>query len=212
MIPAYHSIKKKFIGKVLREGVIRPAIVRLDPYSFDCGVVLEWFKNYVQVPRGTEEMFLDWVEREKESLADFQRQEGFKGDQTSTQFQCLDFLAGDIESVFLSLGSWAGDPFPKTGLIFDAEDLVNNGAWIRRHDFADGYEMAMQRVLSKRYTSYQKFVDKAVSDLDFVKRGELYGPDALEFIREGRWRDSYEGTPELLWSGDLPADWGAVAK
>lgn len=213
MITAHHSVPAEFIDVVLSEGVIRPALVRIDPYSFDCNEILEMAHRDAQVNAKTQEMFLDWVDREKESLADFQRQEGFEGRQTSTQFSCLDFLAGDLDYVFLSLGAWARFPFQDTGFVFDAEALVDLGARVRKQDFVEGYEAALQRVLGRSYRSNEAFSKAATSALEFVKRGELHGTEALKFIRGEKWKHySYPGSPELVWSGDLPVTLGAVKR
>ncbi len=130
---------------------------------------------------------------------------------THTLFNCLDFIAGDMESVFLSIGDWYAVP---NGFVFDAGRLLSIGAKFRPIDLLGFYERAISRIAKRRFASIPaavEAVEKVIREVHDAhetigKAGieELEACVAATEIAEGRKKDCPTG--EITWSGSLPLD------
>ncbi len=212
-ILAYHYIPPKFVDTVLADGRIKTALEHTNPYKFR-DYCEDSIKDLVErmvdrnsdvVMRNVATLFY-FVNKEVESVGEWQRDEGIEPVEGETKFYCWDFLAGDIEGVFLGLDNfphWADVP---NGLVFDAEELVRRGARLRMGDLLPRYEEAVRRVMTEDLEDYE-FIETLEEALQDVKtKGEFQGDAAIRKMRKGEWRGVDE-SPELVWPGSLPVEW-----
>lgn len=121
-----------------------------------------------------------------------------------TNFTCLDLLAGDLNLVFMTIERWFGNI--QNGFVFDAEELIKYGAFIRERDVIDVISLSISEVLR---TSSSKSVSGAKRSLKTaiqkdVNSFTLTGAAALEELRY--CADRPPCSAELVWRGPLTLD------
>jgi hypothetical protein len=125
-----------------------------------------------------------------------------------TEFQCDDLIAGDLDQVFLSLGSWLPEghfPGERNGFAFDAEYLIEDGAAIRPGDLVEDYYAEIGDFLWHK--GGEKTAEALARRLDDIKdRYELRGKKALRALEKGRFQPGYA---ELVYP-DRIMTWQAI--
>lgn len=215
MIRAYHFVPAPVLDDVLGLGRVEPGIMRIDPsiWIWDCqnrirGLVDDMRAAGDPVDETALSAIHELVAGKAEELARRQRREGAEARQTKTEFQCLDFLAGDLERVFLAVHDWPWFAAREvSGLVFDAEELIWNGGVVRPIDLAETYDAEVRKILKKPWKSGKKAAEAVLEALEGVKgRHEISSSEALRFVgaaaRGGNWPEP----PELLWPEALPVD------
>lgn len=104
-----------------------------------------------------------------------------------SEFQCADFLAGDLKDVFFSLGDWAQfiSPGNVSGVVFHADLLVlEEDARIREIDFIDQYTYAITNFIKTFKDGNEKGAYLWLTDvLNQVKQREIYGREAWDWLQ-----------------------------
>lgn len=206
-VRVFHHIPDISIEHVLQEGVVRPAIFRLEP-SIWLGDCADRIRNLVwnlREPNDVATQALGDLPAEiAAELQTWQEAHGVIPTSRQTDFQCWDFLAGDLGSVFLSVGDWVHwgrrDP---SGLVFNGQELVKLGARVRPYDLALAYRQALEDFLVQPFTNIEEAKRVIRETLEQVRwKGELRYVEAAEFLRKkGPWVG--DARPEVVWTGDL---------
>lgn len=152
MIKAYHRVSSNSALKTVMEaGRIVPAAYRLDPGMIhelceqDVGPRLDMASHAGQA---IEELV-------GEAVAYFERaQREIPGTKTrATALKCIDILSGDAGRVFLAPASWSevgrALGWPVSGFVFDAEELIHEGALVRKSDYFWAYSAALSDLLKE---------------------------------------------------------------
>lgn len=218
-VKAYHYVPASAMEKLLHQREILPSSERVDPsiFMWDCQNTMNEIRAEIESEGliGDEnalEALYDWMEQELHSLEEWQRQVGPEETHRETQFMCMDLLAGDLDRVFLSIGDWVHwapqeDP---SGFVFDAEELIRDGAGIRASDLSLPYMDALKRVLTKRWKLRENAREVLETELHAVmKANTLHKNDALKWLRAAgpsiaRTARHEGGRAELVWEGSLP--------
>lgn len=227
MIPAYHFASATAVDGILRQGKILPGIYRLDPsiWQWDCDNrirgLLEDVANQAvlrarhQGAEAAEEpmdetalsALHDLVASRADELDRWQKRRRIEARQTKTEFECFDFLARDLEHVFLAAHDWPWFASREvSGFVFDAEELVWHGAVVRPVDLAETYNTEIRKVLERSWDSSEAATEAFEAAFAGAKRrNELRGSEALRFLSQAdpaNWPEP----PEVVWPGDLPID------
>jgi len=218
---AYHYVPGKYIGRVLGEGEILPAALRLYPGDFinKCGRqaeddVLFKIPGRPGPSKKATEYFRRLVEEKVEEMRAIQKRLGIQPRRHISQFTCTDFLAGDPECVFLSLGWWVGRGGPgdylNSGFVFDALELVRAGAVVRTEDILVIYQNFTREIVMQEWKSFQEFSSALLIGYEEIRRSHSFGgKDAIAFVEQyddRKWHLVTVNRPELLWCGSLPVD------
>jgi hypothetical protein len=201
MVKAYHLVLggPENVRRILEEGVIRPASERMDPAKAEalCGDLvtqITWEGSKI-IPEAAE-AFMELLDHR---LRDLRPSPPYT---TRTEFQCDDLIAGDLDQVFLSLGSWIPEgpsPGKRNGFAFDAEDLITDGAVIRPGDLVEEFDGEITDFLWHK--GGKKTAEALAKRLDDIKdKYELRGKDALKALQKGRFHPGYA---ELVYPGRL---------
>lgn len=209
MIPAYHAVPKRAFRKVLGVGHLTPAIERLHPNVFtescerqisNLGDLLEGKRLDpigMKVLKNLSSKMID-------DLSRWQEESGIEASSEHTQLGCVDFLAKDVENVFLQVGRWPdwGSISP-AGFVFNSEDLVERGATFRRRDLAPLYWSGLQKIMTRKFKDVGS-AQKAITSmfLEIQRENDLIGSAALKALKERPGRQP----AELLWNGRLPIE------
>lgn len=229
MIEAFHFVPSRTaMDRIVARGVIEPGAVRLDPDLFLEKCELEFLEladqasvdDDVKLNTVVLDALRDLARESAAGLKRLQSSAGADGRQRTTQYACPDLLAGDLESVFLSVETWphwavhASETDTFHGFIFDAVDLVGKGARIRPHDLLKHYRWALEDLLRSKMRSKDKAYVAALRALGRVKRDEEYkGVAAKAFLLSDTMHKAREAareggsTIELVWDGPLPLEW-----
>jgi hypothetical protein len=187
------------VRRILREGVIRPASERMDPAKAqdlcqDLVTQITWGSSRT-IPEAVE-AFIELLDRRLQDLRPVPPYT------TRTEFQCDDLIAGDLDQIFMSLGSWLPEghfPGKRNGFAFDAEDLIEDGAAIRPADLVEEYDGEITDFLW--HPGGEKTADALARRLDNVKdQYELRGKRALKALNDGRFQYGYA---ELVYPNRL---------
>ena len=216
---AYHHVDGYIMDEVMAAGKIEVGAARLDPqiWNSDCpDRIRDLIANAESRGSGAAEAndvavqaLSDLAAERVEEIHLWQRKRGFDATSTKTDFQCLDFLAGDLSFVFLSVDDWIswGRDEP-SGFVFDAEKLLREGALLRVMDLGPRYAIAVSELLMMPWHDYRA-AKRGIMDTiaEVQKRGQLAGKSAIRFLRETAEERSVAvlARPiEILWPGDLP--------
>lgn len=217
MTPAFHHVPKKNLEQVIAEGVIRPGIERIHPKAIEATCALtgdvedaleqigeEFNAVYGRFPSDTAWNGLVNLAKSKvDEAIRFQREKGWSPTQETTEFTCLDVIAGDLDRVFLSVWDWAWwvpEGSERTGFVFDADQLIEQGACIRPHDMLLHYKNAVVKELSRRLRTPAAFsaaIEQAIARVKL--KGDLCGRRATAFLR-GPASQDYQKSAELKGS------------
>lgn len=205
LIKAYHQVggddrspaqRKAFLKQILDLGQIIPAIDRVERWEMQ----QECFGN----SQGANDLrSFDASAMGKEAFTVLANEKlellPMKGT-THTMFNCLDLIAGDFELVFLSIGNWYNYP---SGFVFDAEELLLDGARYRSKDLLGYYREAMDRAIGRDYESVEDAI-KSIEDVleDIRYDFESTGKEAVTLLRADCARGGCPG--EIVWPGSLP--------
>lgn len=212
-VQAFHSANPAVVEEILEQRHIQVGMARLLPsiWLTDCPARIREMMNIVldegagTVNEPALQALDDLSVEMAEAMHAWQKANGMIPTGTETDFQCVDFLAGDLDFVFLSVGGWvkfANDE--PSGFVFDAEELLRNGAILRLMDLGPRYAAALRELLVKPWKSYSKARDGILAALAGVQsQGQLHGKQAIEFLRTS-WALNSGRPPEILWQGDLP--------
>ena len=127
--------------------------------------------------------------------------------QSQSLFNCVDFLAGDLDYVFLRPGDWYS---VDNGFVFDAADLFRKGARFRPRDLLGAYASAIKIVASQAYRTVREARLEIEAMIDLVKGDMEYrGIEALEVVKaclEGGGVCAGQESPmsEIVFPGPLP--------
>lgn len=192
MVKAYHTVLggPENVRRILEEGAIRPASERMDPEKANaiCDDLLTqvtWPGTKV-IPKAAE-AFKELLEIRLQDLRPVPPYT------TRTEFQCDDLIAGDLDKVFLSLGSWLPEghfPHERNGFVFDAEYLIEDGAVIRPGDLVEDYYAEIGDFLwHKGGKKTAKALAKRLEDIK--DKYELRGEKALKALEDRRFQPGY---------------------
>jgi hypothetical protein len=120
-----------------------------------------------------------------------------------TKFTCLDLLAGDLDLIFMTVDRWFGNI--QNGFVFDAEELVRNGARVRSHDVIDDIHLAIDEVCHKPFKTVsgaKRSLSNAIHRA--VSAATTSGEAALEEIAYCAQHPPCSA--ELVWRGPLTLD------
>lgn len=123
--------------------------------------------------------------------------------ESSTKFTCLDLLAGDLDRIFLTVDHWFGNI--QNGFVFNAEDLIRNGAVVRHRDILDDVYRTLERICGKDFSTVagaRRSIQRAIRKV--IGENTYYGLSAIEFLE-----DCVKRPPciaEVVWTGPLPLE------
>lgn len=216
---AYHLVPEELFESIVEKGKILPAIGRLDPSQIkeDCESFLFDVEHYGETEpvKKTLSALRSLIVEKVRDLKEHQKQKGIKPIRIETQFHCADFLADDLDAVFLSVHGWLEwVEIPEhgrwpTGFVFDAEELVRLGARVRDYDFGARYGTEIERAVSYSYEEPEIAKHAIMRFLANVKQGEMSGRFALSFLKE--WKRGADDLPEIVWRGPLPLHYAVQA-
>lgn len=208
LIKAFHQVggddktpaeRKSFLEQILRIGQVIPAIERVQRQEMynECFTEEAQGGHSVDALRhGAGPEFRDaltLMAREKINLLPV---EGT----THTMFNCMDLIAGDFERIFLSVSEWYNFP---NGFVFDAEQLIGDGATYRPRDILGYYGGALEVVGKLTYDSVEgarRAIEEAIEQVRYDH--ESAGKEAITLLRADC---AAEGCPgEIVWPGSLP--------
>lgn len=216
MIKAYHMVGSDEwseeelsdgLHEILSVGEIQPAIARLDPsvMEHECFSERSGYSIRDNFERATKKS-LQALEEIAESKISKLPDTGF----TKSLFNCLDLIVGDLEYVFLSLGNWYSVP---NGFVFDAKQLVMEGAKLRPTDLLGDYKRALEIVVNQRYKTVKEAKAEIRAMIDLVQADRQYsGKGAVEVLdiwskRKGGFSGGSHLNPEVVVKGALPIAW-----
>lgn len=224
MIKAFHRVSSNSALKAIMEaGGIVPAAYRLDVDRIrdlceeDVGPRLD-----IASPAG--QAIVEFTEEAITYFEDIQR--GSPSRKTrATALKCIDILSGDAGRVFLSPGTWSeagrGLGWPLSGVVFDAEVLVGNGAFLREMDFFSSYQRVLRDLLEDRSIgSVEEAKERFGAGIKVIHDKQLAGADAIDVLRryeiavgeehlkpyELQRKRGFSVQEELVWDGPLPLD------
>lgn len=219
MIKAYHQVgtdamsseeRAQLLNFILRVGTILPATHRVKRQEMvdECfeikfestDPIYRKFKDATpKAMKALEQMAREWVNRLPE--------EGT----VHTLFTCTDLLAGDLDNIFLSVEGW--HQAIDNGFVFDAEELLRNGAHFRYTDFLGRFSDAIEEAIKHDYPTVKEarwMIEGLLTGVldDRATRGEEGIYDLRDCIAgagdyEGA-RGCYKG--EVVWTGPLSVD------
>lgn len=203
MIKAYHQIgsddwsgleRARAFDHVVSLGRIEPAILRLDRREMkrECFDAARGGDLVGRYPKAKPVALKALEEIAREKLQELP-ESGF----TRSMFNCLDLIAGDLELVFLRPHGWYS---VDNGFVFDAEELIHEGARFRRQDMLGFYANVTGYLVGRRFSSVRsakKAINKTFEGLHFDY--ELRGQDAIVAMHRGDVSDN-----EIVWPGELP--------
>ncbi len=212
MIPAYHVIgtgashsedRTRLFDAILKEGVILPANQRLARAVMEERCFSKTKTRGMplagEFPDATGSAFQALKSLARE-IVNTLPEEG----STDTKFTCLDLLAGDLNRVFLTVGrGWFGNI--QNGFIFDAEELIRNGARVRDRDVLDDIHRAITKMMKRTYRS----LPRAKSAIRGAIRAAVAAHVSSGSRALGDIEICLENPPcaaELTWNGPLPLD------
>lgn len=194
MIKAYHYIPgPNLVDWFLEEGAIPTPLHLLDPswMSHRCREEIERFRFAVEDEKGAvpevgikalQSLFdqaVRQLEREQKSAGAYACEE--------LNFTCTDLIAKDYRNVFLSPLTWYWrydlEQQKPSGLVFDALELVRQGARVRSHDLMDTWDDAIAHILVRKWGSLSEAkgaISEAISRT--INESEMSGSAAEEFL------------------------------
>lgn len=204
-IKAFHAVPAWAMESVLQEGFIRPQVNRLNAsyWAEHCDRWLEDLKYDIGWGDilGSHESIEAVRQLVSESLEGAEAEEA-----TQTEFQCLDLMAGDLDCVFLQVGKWPDwISREKVGFSFDAVQLIEDGAFLRRKDIIRNYHLVVERALRTWVPrdTVRSAKKRIVDGLERVRSRYTHsGRTAIRLLAEV----AATGKAELLYPGDLPID------
>lgn len=202
-IKAFHAVPAWAIESILQDGFIRPQVNRLSAsyWAESCDRWLEDLKydiNWGEILGSTESSeAVRTLISEKLEMAEAEKA-------TSTEFQCLDLIAGDLDYVFLQVGKWPDwTKSGRVGFSFDAVQLIENGALLRRKDIIRNYHLVVERALKTWVPgdTVRSARKRIVDGLERVRNRHTHsGATAMRLLPEV----ASTGKAELLYPRDLP--------
>lgn len=227
-VKAYHYVMggKLFVESILKGGYITPAKDRLNWET--AKTICDQDIAEMEREKGVSKVGLEaFVRVVREQIKGLRRHHGFL---PWTTLHCEDFVAGDLENIFFSVGDWPeglrkfrklhrhkGPESIKNGFVFDAVELVSIGGRLRLVDFGFFYQLLLGVVFPKMFKE-EKFaefagshsaetVSEAIDMLDTIRNKmmaiEFRGDDALTIFQEGRIAP---GRSEIVLDGPLSTD------
>lgn len=202
--PDYREIQAELFDKIAAQGSILPARYRLrrdemrrrcSPSKEEPGVGRELF----EMCRSENPIAFQALSEMAEEVIQALPPHGDPG----TKLSCLDLLAGDLDRIFLSVDRWFGNI--ENGFVFNAEDLIRNGAVARERDALDDIHNAIARACEKSFSTVagaRRSIQRGISLA--VGRNTYRGSQAMAFLKECVER-AFCGA-EVLWTGPLPLD------
>lgn len=211
MIKAYHMVgsdswceedRIEALHEIMSVGEIMPASQRLDR----CEMVKECFsgeetevitKKFGKVTPKVRAALKEMVQEKLDELPD--------SGLTQSLFNCTDLLVGDLDLVFLRPGDWYAVP---NGFVYDAKELLENGARFRPNDLLGEFHSAIKIVVRQQYRSVKEARVEIEAMIDLVK-GELEysGKGAIEVVKaclEGKGICKDKFLYEIVVPGALP--------
>lgn len=208
MIPAYHYVSSPTaLERILEEGQVVPAVHRLSGKTIRgiCDETLDLVLRMYAVGAPPEILTGIQALRElgEEAAAFYERIAKPAGAEfQTTKLQCVDILSGDGGKVFLAPWRWPLVAHgKKTGLVYDAEDLVRRGAGYRPKDLMFDYSEAVWEGL-RGWRTVGEAKGAILRSLKAALKWEYHGEDALSGLRASAGR-----RPEITWEGPLPVEW-----
>lgn len=208
MIKAYHQVgsdaqepfkREALFDQVLELGEIIPATLRVarSEMNYECFTgpasvnLRSRFRNSGRhALEALEEMAVDIVDQLPE--------DGSK----QTHFNCVDLLAGDLDRVFLSPGRWYAVP---NGFVFDAIELLEEGAAFRPVDLLGQLDRGLQEVSRGNYPNISEARYAIEAEIqDVLQSGQFFGAQAVRRLKS--YVKSKKTLGELVWDGPLPLD------
>ncbi len=205
VIKAYHHVYNFPVLEILEKGVILPAAYRIDPRDLEgsCFGELDELKENILGEGGNPVGALGVELLMRERLGEIIAVSSQETDDTG--FFCGDLLAGDVFSVFLSAGEWGRGDAPEVpnGFVFDAVDLIQRGAAVRKGDLMEPYLYEIQGMAwtkAKSPESARTILKRKLSEIK--KEGELKGDRAIQELKKnpGEWY-------ELVFPGVVEVEW-----
>lgn len=216
MIKAFHMVgsdewseqeRSDALDEILSVGQILPAIERLDKSEMEAEcftgknrgstIRQKWPKATPKALEALEEIAREKIDELAETGV------------THSLFNCADLIAGDLEVIFLSLGTWYSTD---NGFVFDAEELLKQGAKFRPRDLLGEYVSAIRVVVNQTYRTMAQARREIEAMIDLVKAEMQYsGKGALEVLRQclkkkGVCSVEPSFDQEIVWPGALPVD------
>jgi len=204
LIKAFHQVggddttskeRRAILREIRSRGEILPAVDRVDRSEmfqecFGDAQGSQDVESFWSSPQG--EQALTLIAKDKLQLLRY-------GGSTHTMFNCLDLIAGDFELVFLSIGTWYSYP---SGFVFDAEELIREGAGYRPRDLLGYYREAVERTSKLTYDSVEDARRAIEEEIELVRdEFESKGKQAITLLRN----DCAKECPgEIVWPGPLP--------
>lgn len=214
MIKAYHTVGSDewspeelsaAVEEIRKVGRIIPAIDRLDRREMEA----ECFDD----PERGSTIRQKWPEATPNALAALEELARAKVNElpeseiTQSLFNCADLIAGDFEVIFLRPGGWYSVP---NGFVFDAKELLENGARFRPRDLLGEYVQAINVVVKQDYKSLRTARREILDMIALVKSDlEYKGKDAYTILKtcmkgKGVCKKEWSVGQEIVWPGPLP--------
>jgi hypothetical protein len=189
--------RRKLLGQVMEIGSLLPAVERVSRAEMEAECfgderevsLHQRFRTNAQSIAALRQIARDWTRQLPE------------GGSVHTMFNCIDILAGDLGSLFLSVDRWYTVP---NGFVFDAEELIRKGATFRNRDILGELGFAIENIAKKKFGSVPEARAEIEQTIDDVVLGYSFGgSDALAQLRNcHKKKDCTEA--ELIWHGRLP--------
>lgn len=202
--PDYHERQAALFDKVLAEEEILPARARLTQSEMRRRCVHSAVQEFLGVEG---DLFKECQKKSPtawraiteilDEVADSLPAQG----ESNTMFSCLDMLAGDLDRIFLSVERWFGNV--ENGFVFEAKDLIRNGAVVRHRDVLDDIYRALGRVCERDFKTVsgaRASITRSIREA--IARNTYHGSHAMEFLENCVKRPPC--IAEIVWTGPLP--------
>jgi len=215
-----------FLDVALKDGLLTPAKDRLNWET--AKTICDQDITQMEQEKGVSEIGLEAFRRViREQIKGLRRHHGFL---PWTTLHCEDFIAGDLESIFFSVGDWPegirkfrelhrhkGPKSIKNGFVFDAFELIEMGGRLRLVDFGMFYQLLLAVVFPKMFEAKEfaslinieapSTVNEAIDILDAIRNKmmgmEFYGDGAMAALQEGQ---VIPGRSEIVLAGAISTD------
>jgi hypothetical protein len=223
MIKAYHRVSSNSaLHAILDAGQIIPAAYRLDPDRIR-ELCREDVGHTYDMTGASGRAIAELMEEAAAYFATMQREIGIEKTQ-ATALKCIDILSGDAGRIFLSPGTWTeagrGLGWPVSGLVFDAEVLIDNGALLRKWDFFSNYSIALKDAVGNASGSVDEIKGRFLANIKEIHEGQLYGAEAMDVLRryeiapgkehlkpyDLQRQRGFSVQEEIVWDGPLSLD------
>lgn len=165
------------LHEILSVGEITPAVLRFDR----CEMETECFsgkyteaitKQFGRASTKAKAAIKEIVEEKLEELPD--------SGLTHSLFNCVDFLVGDLDLIFLRPGDWYDVP---NGFVYDSAELFEMGARFRPDDLGYAYHRALEIVLPQKYKTVKEAREEIEAMIRLVQADKEYsGAGAIDVV------------------------------